>query len=66
MHTTILQFTSLEDLLKFKAFIQTENVEVNFNSLSVSCRISEEEFNRTIASYPVTILYREDEMSAFI
>jgi hypothetical protein len=60
--TTILQFTALEDLMKFKGFIQTENVEINFNSLTISCQVADEEFDHAVASYSVTILYRGEGM----
>ncbi|RYF87061.1 MAG: hypothetical protein EON98_01725 [Chitinophagaceae bacterium] len=56
MQTVTLQFSALADLVKFKNFIATDNIELNFSNLTIICQCSGTELEKATAFYAATIL----------
>ena len=56
MQTVTLQFSALADLVKFKNFIATDNIELNFSNLTIFCQCSVTELEKATSFYSATIL----------
>ena len=60
MKTVTLQFPGLSALVKFKDFLQTDNIELNFTSLTLICECSEMEMQEAVAVYGAVIIHKEE------